>query len=512
MSMLNRFLATLTTALPAACLLVLAHNAGASSCREGNWPVACDADADNPYDWEFVAPVCDANNPDHVFIDETADWYWINNPSYHVFCVYPGDYRDWNGGAVMNMYSKGSAANPRWIMLYDPAAPADTTHPVQLAGSRRAIMPHFRIIGGSFWNIYRMTVKGYGSNSGDMINTRGIRLSHMLIEEGVKNGFPRLVGNNGNYIFQYNVVRNIVPGPRGVDRPAFYVETCDEQPCVIVRNEIINPAADAVQVAGTTYHGGLVLDENEMYMTDQRRTECATGQYNPNGLCAANEMMVVFKDPRSEPAIPSYITNNIIHHSYHFDGKSCCTSGADPAPAIYLGSGLSGPLTNIVVENNIIYESSQGIVTAHNGTTGVGDTRLRRNLLYRIDAGRDRVRSQEALATALGSGNVEYHNLVIDGTTGLATNASFVKDHQCNVAIDAGSVKYFGVRGKWANNHAFGRTDTIAGAGYTYQGDAGATMNDDLCFTVQRLTSPMTYCIPRGKVMATSPFAACVPQ
>ena len=158
------------------------------------------------------------------------------------------------------------------------------------------------------------------------------RFSHMLIEEGQKSGFPRLVGENGNYVFQYNVQRNIVPGPNGTDRSGFYVSTCDFQPCVIVRNEIINPAGDAIQVAAATYHGGLRIDENEMYMTDARRTDCDTGLPDPDGLCATNEEMIVFKDPRSEPAETSYITNNVIHHSYYFDGVSCCSSGSNPAP------------------------------------------------------------------------------------------------------------------------------------------------------------------------------------
>ena len=198
---------------------------------------------DNPYDWEFVAPDCSTANPKHFSITQASDWDQINNPAYDVFCVQPGDYRSWNNGAVLSLSAKGTVSNPRWILLYDPNNPTGTQHPVHLDAAQQAIMPHFSINGGDYWYIYRMTVKGYSQNSGDVVGTNGIRFSHMLIEEGKKSAFPRVVGGDGNYIFQYIVQRNIEPGPRGTDRVGFYIESCDFQPCVIVRNEFINPAA-----------------------------------------------------------------------------------------------------------------------------------------------------------------------------------------------------------------------------------------------------------------------------
>jgi len=481
-------------------------------CNEGVWPDGCAFNGDNAYDWEFVAPVCDSANPKHLFITQTSDWDEINNPAYEVFCVLPGDYRDWNGGAVLNLTANGTASTPRWVMLFDPANPAETSHPVHLDASKQALMPHFSIIGGDYWHIYRMTVKGYGLNSGNVINTDGTRFSHMLIEDGVKSAFPRVVGMNGNYIFQYNVHRNIVPAPNGTDRVAFYFETCDFQPCVIVRNEIINPASDAITVAGTTYHGGIRIDENEMYMTDARRTDCDTGLPDPDGLCATNEMMIVFKDPRTEPAEPSYITNNVIHHSYYFDGVSCCTSIKAPAPAINIGSGLAGTLTNIVIENNIIFASSQGIVLQHNGTNGVKNITVRRNLLYRINSLSDKLKDDVALRTHLGNGNIERNNVVVDGSIGLMTTRGFTKDHQCNVAIDAGDVTYRSTRGVWANNYAYGHTVIKPGTGYVNQGDPVDSKHTDMCITINWITNPSSYCIPYGKIASDSPHFNCAPQ
>lgn len=482
-------------------------------CNAGAWPDGCAFTGENAYDWDFVAPVCDTANPKHFFITQTSDWDEINNPAYEVFCVQPGDYRSWNSGAVLTLSANGTASNPRWIMLHDPGNPGETSHPVHLDASQQAIMPHFKIIDGDYWHIYRITVKGYSSSSGNVINTDGTRFSHMLIEEGEKSAFPRVVGMNGNYIFQYNVHRNIVPGPSGVDRVAFYIETCDFQPCIIVRNEIINPAADAIQVAGTNYHGGIRIDENEMYMTDARRTDCDTGLHDPDGLCATNELMIVFKDPRTEPAEPSYITNNVIHHSYYFDGVSCCTSSKAPAPAINIGSGFAGPLTNIVVENNIIFESSQGISSANNGTAGAQDISVRRNLLYKIASLSDKFEGNAvALRNHTGYGIIERNNVVVDGSAGLMTSNKRTKDHQCNIAIDAGDVVYYSTSGIWANNHAYGLTAIKPGTGYVNQGDAADSRHTDMCITINWITNPSTYCIPYGKIAPDSPHFNCVPQ
>ena len=500
---------------PAACLtvlgLLLVRGADAD-CSGSNWPKNCAFNGDNPYDWEFVAPDCSVANPNHFSITQASDWDEINNPAYDVFCVQPGDYRNWNNGAILTLSAKGTESSPRWILLYDPDNPSATEHPVHLDVAQQAIMPHFEITGGEYWHLYRMTVKGYSLGSGNVTGTRGIRYSHLLIEEGEKSAFPRVVGANGDYVFQYIVQRNIVPGPNGTDRSGFYIESCDFQPCTIVRNEIINPAGDAIQVAGARYHGGLRIDSNEMYMTDARRTNCDTGLPDPGGLCATNEEMIVFKDPRTEPAEPSYITNNVIHHSYYFDGKSCCTSGPQYAPAINIGSGLAGALSNIIIENNIIFESSQGIEIANNGVRGARNISVKRNLLYRIDALQDPLKDDVALRTHLGDGHIEHYNVMVDGEIGLMTSSRYAKDHQCNVAIDAGDVKYFSTRGIWNSNFAYGLTAVKPGTGYTDHGTPQNSRNSTMCITTHWITEPATYCIPYGKVSPVSPHYGCAPQ
>ena len=94
---------------------IVGVSAAHATCDPGVWPDGCAFNGDNPYDWEFVAPVCDAGNPKHLFITQNSDWNNINNPAYEVFCVQPGDYRAWGAGAVLNLTSNGTASNPRWV-------------------------------------------------------------------------------------------------------------------------------------------------------------------------------------------------------------------------------------------------------------------------------------------------------------------------------------------------------------------------------------------------------------
>jgi len=299
----------------------------------GTWPTACAFHGDNAYDWDVFAshPDCTSTASHIRHINTASDWNSINDSGYTVFCVAPGDYRSWSGGPTVNtiltLTQNGTSTNPRWIVLYDSSKPNDRTHPARLAEADRAIMPHFRIEGGDYWQIVRMTVKGYGCesstvscSSGQMRGTTGTRWSHLLIEQGEKSGFPSVRADpngdsNGNYIFQYIVHRNIQPAV-GEDRVAFNIETCNAQPCTIVRNEIVNPTSDAITVASSAYTGGLRIDENEMYISDDApRTNC--GGTQPAGSCAPNEMMIVFKSPRTAGAPNSYITKKVNHHTYN---------------------------------------------------------------------------------------------------------------------------------------------------------------------------------------------------
>jgi hypothetical protein len=494
----------------------------------GTWPTACAFHGDNAYDWDVFAslPDCTSGASNILQVDQNSDWDQINSSTYRIFCVHPGDYRAWSGSSntVLDLTRDGTSAAPRWIVLYDPGDPTSKTHPALLDESDRAIMPQFSIRNGDHWQIVRMTVKGYECNGsgacpGEVVGTTGTRFSHMLIEDGRKSGFPKENGGNGNYIFQYNVHRNIQPDSLGqTDRVAFYFDDCVAQPCVMVRNEIINPAADGVTVAGDLYDGGLRIDENEFYITDNRRTNCA-GVPDPAGDCAPNEVMIVFKDPRIEPSTASYVTNNVIHHSYELDASSCCSQLINvPAPAILIGSDPQGPLTNVVIENNVIYDSSGGIVFRYdpngNGTRGI---QVRRNLLSNI---RSIAGAETALSTWAGPGHIETRNVVVDADAFIGTTSYLgaYKTHHCNVAIDGSRIspEFRNSGGSWSDNYAYGNTVSSVESTYndTAYADGGlreGARHDSLCVVSRFITNPTKFCIADGKVTASSPHVNCTP-
>jgi len=494
----------------------------------GAWPTACAFHGDNAYDWDVFAsyPDCTSSAGNILQIDESSDWNQINSSSYRIFCVHPGDYRGWSGssGAVLNLTADGTSSAPRWIVLYDPAVPANRTHPALLDESDRAIMPQFSIRGGDHWQIVRMTVRGYkcdssGACPGEVVGTTGTRFSHMLIEDGRKSAFPEVIHGNGDYIFQYNVHRNVEPDSLGqTDRVAFYFDECAAQPCVMVRNEIINPASDGVQVAGEKYAGGLRIDENEFYITDARRTNCA-GVPDSSGACASNEVMIVFKDPRIEPVSASYVTNNVIHDSYDLDASSCCSQTVNvPAPAIIIGSDPHGPLTNVIIENNVIYHSSGGIVFRYDSNgNGAKFLQVRRNLLSDV---RSMAGTETALSTWEGPGHIETRNVIVDADSFIGTSAYLgaYKTHHCNVAIDGGGInpEFPNSGGSWRDNYAYGNSKSASESVYKDTGyaDAGVradARHDSLCVVSSFITRPTRFCIADGKVTSLSPHVNCTP-
>lgn len=498
-------------------------SAGSCQGQVSNWTTNCAFQGDNQYDWDVWAelPDCSVAAADKLHIDDDSDWNQINSSTYRIFCVHPGDYRAWNSGGVLNLTQDGTSNSPRWIILYDPDNPNDKSHPSLLAEGDRAIMPQFSIESADHWRIVRMTVKGYQCVSGDcpgrVRGTVGTRFSHMLIEDGAKSGFPYVVKDgsnvrNGNYIFQYNVIRNITPAV--ADQVAFYLEDCASQPCTVVRNEVYNPAADHLTIAANP-DGGIRVDENEFYMTESRRVNCTDGSQTPPLNCAPNETMLVIKGSTETPTSTTYITNNVFHHSYDLYAAGCCSQSVNaPAHAINIGSGGVYLVTDVVVENNIVYDSSGGISFRWDvGYSGAEEIQVKRNLLSNV---RSTLQTETAFHTWSGPGHVETYNVIVDTDAYLGSTSygGAYKTHQCNVAIDGGSFApaYANSGGSWANNYAYGSTTISSNndTGYVSGGGSAADADhDDLCIVTNFITNPTQHCVYYGKVTEESAHEDC---
>ena len=89
------------------------------------------------YEVPVTPPDCDSGDPTVHFIRNDADWDDINNPSYRVFCVQPGDY---TAVGSIRLQEDGAAGRERWIRYYDPSNPTDDRHPVQRDEGERAVI------------------------------------------------------------------------------------------------------------------------------------------------------------------------------------------------------------------------------------------------------------------------------------------------------------------------------------------------------------------------------------
>ena len=91
-------------------------------------------------------PACDSSKSDVFFIRQNSDWDQINNSSYRVFCVHPGDYR---GRSRVALTRDGSSSAPRWIRFYDPNRPNDTSAPWERSAQAR--VPALELKSTSWW-------------------------------------------------------------------------------------------------------------------------------------------------------------------------------------------------------------------------------------------------------------------------------------------------------------------------------------------------------------------------
>ncbi|MDH4073481.1 MAG: hypothetical protein OEV41_10305, partial [Gammaproteobacteria bacterium] len=169
-----------------------------------------------------------------------------------------------------------------------------------------------------------------------------------------------------------------------------------------------------------------------------------------------------------------------------------------------------------IVENNVIYDSSGGIVFRYdpNGN-GVKLMQVRRNLLSNV---RSITGTETALSTWAGPGHIEAHNVVVDADYFLGTTSYLgaYKAHYCNVAIDGGDIspQFRNSGGSWSSNYAYGRTmssdeTTYNDTAYADTGRREDARHTPLCVVSSFITNPTLYCIADGKVTAASPHVNC---
>ena len=459
-------------------------------------------------------PTCDPEDPEVRFIEKNDEWAYINDPTYRVFCVYPGDY---TGRGTIRITSDGEPENERWIRLYDPQAPDDkTTLPVAVDDTRRAIIKNFEFGSegdpANDWIVDRITKRG---SSAIFISegSERIIMNRMLMELG--EGFLLMLQNTKDVTLQNSVLRQTELVPY-TDRHCINI-TQSHQGVRITNNEIYDCAGDGIQF-GPDAAGGAFIYNNDIYVTPSLYSDCL-GNLDPNGSCACAENAIDMKGPggRVFPLAENEWVRFEHNRVWGFRPTDInCGGTGSPGQSVTIGSGAENHVNFIEIKNNIIMDGPSGVEI---GMATVDHISITGNLIYGIKQFQPDL--YYGAITCLSGDSVEiYLNTIINTAYWLriGPNADH-NDVRCNLAINGNARPFaseiYGEESIADYNFFYNTGDFTTEGGQNHDlvfDTAADAMNEEYCFYRRQWTGPELVCIPNARSTATSPHHyACDP-
>jgi len=292
--------------------------------------------------------------PCDLVITDKADWQRINDPDKRVFCVTPGEY-DVDTIGVVRLLRDGTEKEPRYLIGFNPANPADQTHPARQPREHQSVIGQFALE-ADFWILDRLVVRDSpGSNliQGDAI---GNQLERLLIEGAQRTGI--YLRESRDTVIRRCVMRDPVMRP-GLDNRHIYMGP-DAEYLTIEDCEFRNGTGTFALGPGSL--GNVMIRNNDMYVTSDRRTDCK-GNLDLNGSCSCSEMHIVFK-ATDLPGSQVLIEGNRMWGMRKND--SACASTGSPGHGINVGSSSDRSIRNVTIRNNILWDNhTNGIFVAN---------------------------------------------------------------------------------------------------------------------------------------------------
>lgn len=440
------------------------------------------------------------------------NWSKLNDPAYRVICIAPGDYRS---KGLITLTASGTAGNERWLRYDNGAAnPGSVAHPVKQ--SNRAILSRVEFRNANYWVLNRLTVDG------DMGNITLVRfhydqssnynvLDSLLVQNGAgaNNRLVWFRANNSFNTLQNSVVRSSVIG---VNQDNDCVEVDNSHNNRIVNNEIYN-CMKTIAMKGNAGGGaqGTIVENNDIYLTNAYYTDCA-GTLNQNGMCAASKSGISFKTGGTASK-PVLVFQNRVWGFRYTDRSICCLSTGAGA-AMVLSTDDYGYADHVLIKNNIIMDTEQGIGQPRDGTR---NNSIIGNIFYDIRTiNTNSPLEPFSLNVRKGTNTEWYANSLIKVEKWINLEGSATdNDVRCNVVIDSPDT---GTQapgaGTVVDNNVFynSRVYTTAVGSSTNIVLANATeaAANSYCFTRKRITSSENFCIPNARPTTASPhYAKC---
>jgi hypothetical protein len=455
----------------------------------------------SPHAVPVVLPACDASDPEVRIIDDVDDWPVVNDPAARIFCVRPGSYQ---GAGSIRLLRSGTATEPRVLRHHDPDATVDL-HPVEMAGSQRAIVRDFQIRGARHWLIDGLTVQG-SDRYGVSLDDASDNVLNRLLVQRAEEGLVQFRGVSHRNVLQNSVIRRAVVAP-DVDRGCVSFRDAGEGRAQrdnrLVQNEIYD-CTDGIQLylpSDATDGGGfpgLVIDENDVYLSRARYTNCL-GEFDRQGPCgcAENGIDVKIGGAGSAPGQAVSITGNRVwgwretdHGPGGGDVGRCGGTGS-------WGNLLSAhrQASHLSIRDNVFFDGPSGIGIGG----GAHDVLVEDNVLHGIEGG---WRQKGSSLFVGGPDNVVRRNVLVDleRWLHLAPTESRRTSLRCNVVVASGHAA--GEPGSDSDldyNSYYGTEPGIAAGPHDQVvEEAASAPGEPLCFWRKRWTGPERVCLAHG--------------
>ena len=452
-------------------------------------------------------PSCDS--ADALRISTPSGLSQINNSSYRVFCIAPGDYRSYGKLAISG--TGGTESAPK-VIRFESSEFADDDEIFQADTSKLARMPQVDIRNTSNWVLHRlafmdisgMPVRMSGANNIviDRIrlqnNRNGIEIQHGTNDSYIQNSFigdqviPQGSGNDGVCVAMIGHYRQVnLDGEINYDYPIVAKDN------YVVNNEIFN-CNDGFQAVWMPQYSnypdfqGTIIAGNDIYIDNSRRTNCS-GSLSWEGDCAYTENAMDFKAASLDAANPVEVFDNRMWGWRKTDSSY-------NGPANSWGTAISthyNSMKNLHIFENVFFDVGAGV----GFTRGSNNSVVRDNIFANVTSAG--INNGVAIMTYTDSYDyddpvyaysnvktmtVERNHLVNVGGSWLSTSAENSK-FKCNVVSNG---TWTATSGNWSVGLDAGQNtyyDTNSGAlsqGSDAVHSAGSSNMGELCFTTKK--------------------------
>ncbi|MCR4331069.1 MAG: hypothetical protein NUV49_04315, partial [Patescibacteria group bacterium] len=370
------------------------------------------------------------------------------------------------------------------------------------------------LVDGRYWLAHRLTVDGRTTQFAEGVMFRGNNDpggQNSIFNRGFVTKANYLVSFSGDNRYSGEYHKNTLQNSVVTDSK--FENDPSDRPCVavsgwtpdihIINNELSNCSDGVVPTGGTSEIPGLVIENNDTYITGEWRTDGGgVGTQNNNGEYACAENGIDIKQPGTSAKPIKIIHNRVWGHRLT---DSHCADGSVGEGIIMNGENARW----VLVKNNIIMDIGFGIAHANPGSkynSVIG------NILYNIHS---TVFPVESISMQWIHANYDewYFNTVVDAQHYAETwdTDGYDQDARCNILVNANDITsptrigpdsfildmnafYNSIKRTWN-----GSDNNIVRSAATESNNA------EYCFYRKLLTNPEQVCIPYAKTTTASP-------